>query len=379
MLALESAIDYIASVLPLAQAGGTVNRYWPELHAILSVVILATVAGCARSDNNPTGSGNGAPTVSGKTFVVGSTDPLPGVIVKCAGLSVTSADDGSYELRGVPAGTQTITAEKAEYDTYTQTIDVKADEQLYIYLHLPPSRLWGIVANAVDGPIQGAAVRLDSLTVYTDASGRYEFTQLRRRTLSLSVKHPFYLSFDTTLSLSSTDKQADVTLKKEVSYEGTVDQDTYVDQRTPSTSYWNSSTLVVSATQSTYITFSFPSLLSNPLVSIVDANLQLFRNDQGLSLSLDIYEVTSQWTQKTLTFNTQPSQGVNVYSTTLVAGAKYNSVLGLEGFNQLLQDWRGKQPFFGIVIRGSGTTTAGFYSMETITVLKPKLTFKIRY
>ena len=68
-----------------------------------------------------------------------------------------------------------------------------------------------------------------------------------------------------------------------------------------------------------------------------------------------------------------------MYSTTLVAGAKYNSVLGLEGFNQLLQDWRGKQPFFGIVIRGSGTTTAGFYSMETITVLKPKLTFKIRY
>ena len=76
----------------------------------LSVVGVA-LNSCVDRDNAPTEPGPQSWTISGKTHLAGSKDPLSGVLVKCAGLSSTSDAGGSFEIRGVPRGTQILTAE----------------------------------------------------------------------------------------------------------------------------------------------------------------------------------------------------------------------------------------------------------------------------
>jgi hypothetical protein len=52
---------------------------------------------------------------------------LTGVIVECGGRSYTTSSNGAYTLEDIPVGNTTITATKAKYNTYTNTVDVKTE------------------------------------------------------------------------------------------------------------------------------------------------------------------------------------------------------------------------------------------------------------
>jgi protocatechuate 3,4-dioxygenase beta subunit len=81
-------------------------------------------------------------TVAG-TVTDDSGAPVPGATVAVEGAGrTTTADDGSYELAGVPSGSQTIGVETAGYETTTRVIQVEQDSTTQTDLSLtalPPN------------------------------------------------------------------------------------------------------------------------------------------------------------------------------------------------------------------------------------------------
>jgi hypothetical protein len=351
-------------------------------------LISLCLDGCAKSGDNLLDTSHRTWNLSGRTYFVGSTTQIGDVVLKCAGMTVTSGEDGSYQFNSVPEGNQTITAEKVDCDPYVQSVNVHSDTKCYVYLSPHTLRLWGHITNALDGPVQGAKVTLQGLVLYTNALGEYEFANLLRGNYTLSVTHPFYLPYESTVNVSS-DNHNEILLKRELFLEGKITQDTYVDQASPNTIYWNSSALLlgqraydstshnyISAIRSIYISFSFPDLLADAHVSIVDAALQLFRYDQGPSITFNTSAIASSWYSTYVFFNLQPRQGASLF-TASIAGIGYRTVLDANALNQLLATWRAKQPLYGIVITGGGDSPASFGSTES--TLQPRLTFTVRY
>jgi hypothetical protein len=365
------------------------SKALPHIVLVLSLtLVLLGLAGCAQSANNPAGSANHVWNVSGRTYFVGSTASVGAVVLTCAGMTVTTGSDGTYGFRDVPEGNQTLTARRPDCDPYSQSLDVNSDMTCYVYLNPHSMRLWGHITNAVNGPVQGAKVTLGGLVLYTDTSGQYQFANILRGTYTLSVTHPTYLPYQATLFLVS-DSLSDVVLNGELSLEGTIKQDTYVDQTNASDIYWTSTALLlsqraydstehnyVSAIRNIYISFSFPEILTDKRFSIVDAALQLFRYDRGPTINFNTFAVVSAWDQSSISYNRQPAQGDSLYGGS-IAGFGNCIVLATDGVNRLLSDWRANRPFRGIVINGGDTTLARFGSYES--TLKPKLTLTVRY
>jgi hypothetical protein len=349
----------------------------------LSLVLLG-LAGCAKSSDNPTASANHVWNISGRTYFVGSTTQVGGVELKCAGMSVTSGVDGSYEFRGVPEGSQTITAEKAGCQTYSQLLDVKSDTRCYVYLLLQTTRLWGYVSNVIDGPVPIAKVTYRGVTTNTDQSGRYELSSLTWSTDTLTVTQPDYLPYRAILNLDLIDQQNDVVLTRERSLVGTITQSTYVDETRPTSVFGTSSLLLLSGNgydslghyvssnrRMIFIGFLFPDLLRDGRVSMLDASLEILRTDDGRSIEFSTLSVPSDWSASSITFNSHPSFGLGLSSGS-IPGRGYWSVLVTAGFDQFLLDWRANRPIYGVQIWGGNPITASFSKQF-------RLTFKVRY
>ncbi|MBA3403576.1 MAG: TonB-dependent receptor [Gemmatimonadaceae bacterium] len=103
--------------------------------------IIVTVAPAAIS---PPASQEG--TISGRVTDARSGGPLPGVTVQIEGssalvkrLRTTSAEDGRYSLRDVPAGTQAVTARLIGFSRATRSVSVVAGETATLDLSLEAS------------------------------------------------------------------------------------------------------------------------------------------------------------------------------------------------------------------------------------------------
>lgn len=226
-------------------------------------------------------------TVFGKIYLAGSTDPLPGVVVRCAGLSTESMNDGSYEIHGVPAGLQTLTAEKVGDYSYSRLLEIASNIRHHIYFEWKTANLSGYVSNVVDGPIKGARVTIHGLVNYTDISGHYQFINVPQGTDSLRINHPIYSGFDTALVLAEPDTRFDVALRRDSLIAITSLMNTYVNESLPN-SFFYIDRLYLRANgfdslgryqegirRFIYLKFDFPEILRHEGVSLVEANLQL--------------------------------------------------------------------------------------------------------
>lgn len=353
----------------------------------------STFAGCPPNDG-PIEIKGGSWTISGKTYLAGSTEPLSGVVVECAGLSSTSGADGYYEIRAVPQGAQTLTAEKVGTQSYSQSIEVSSDVTYYVYLSLMSASLSGFVTNAVDGPIQGARVTIRGLLDITDVSGRYEFSNVPRGIDTLEVSHPHYREFKTSLALDSSGRRFDVILRRDLVLEGSLTMTRYVDALRPNqpyllgppgrvylmaNSYDSLGQYARDVRRYIYINFYLPPLLADPLFLLVEASLQLCTDDAYPSFGLQTYAVMSTWGGD-ITFNNQPAVGSLLYSdsTSESPAGRYWAVVRTEGLARLLTEYRANGIVYGIVIKGGGVGPIGFYSIIA-DMNKPKLTFKVQY
>jgi len=365
-----------------------------SLIGVTFVVILAML-GCGKSDESPTQSGRRTWTVSGEAHMLGAIAPLPGVVVKCAGISGTSGTDGRYELLGVPEGKQTIIAQKGDCDDYSYVIEVNANTNHHIFMTFNGVDVSGVVTNSVDGPVSGARVALHGQVALTNSSGKYEFSAVRHGTDTLTVSHPNYNTYSSLVSLTGSVAQMDIVLKRDSTFQGIVDLSKYVDQHLPNSVYItpfdhmylranNSDTTgpnFISFLQHIYINFTFPVLLADQRVSIIDASLLMCSDGSYPTIAIKTFSLQSVW-YSSLTYNTQPAIGSLLYSGSIcdTSGAKFWQVLGTEGFNQVLTSYRTQGIVNGIVIKGaSAAGSIGFYSTQAALTLRPKYTIRVRY
>jgi hypothetical protein len=356
----------------------------------LLFIVLLPCAGCTKSGDNPADSSHRTWKLFGQTFLVGSTSPAGGVLISCAGVSTTSGPDGSYQLSDIPAGAQIITAVRNDCSGYSDTIFVDADTRYYVFLNLRTTHLTGIVSNVIDGPIVSASVKMSGITSVTDIAGRYELTGLPPGTDTLYVTQPDYVSYKTAISLTTPDQQSNIILTRERVVQGTVTEDAFVDESFPDNNNYTNQFLALSTTgvnlpaknhRNIFIKFSFPSFLSDYRVSVLSASLDMTLYSSPLQSNYQTYAVASDWTRRTITYNTQPAFGSSLSAGNFGDGhsGKYWSFLDLSGANTLLADWRANKPIYGIVIQGGGQNNVTyFYALESLGPA-PRITFTVRY
>ncbi len=328
--------------------------------------------------------------VSGTTYLLGSANPISDVTIKCAGMTAKSGTDGSYRLEGVPEGKQILTAERQDCDKYIDTVEVKSDTRRYIYLSVRTTKLWGYVTNTIDGPVEGAMVKMQKNGVYTDASGRYELPRIAGMSDTLFVTHPVYLPYSAVVSLDLLEKRVDVTLTRQRMIDVNMTEDSYVDESRPDATYGSSSTLLLSTKvfgvsgylRHVYLKFNFPEIVRDQRVMLLTGYLQVTMSSPTPPMTIETYSIASPWTAPTITYNIQPTRGPLLEHLTIgngISGQSW-SILTTSAISQLLADWRGNRAFYGVVLQGGpfGVTPCGFYSSE-VTAARPKLRLQVQY
>lgn len=358
----------------------------------MSCAITLALIGCNKSDDAIVPPSQQFWTVSGKTYLVGSTDPLPGVVVKCEGLSATSCSDGSYELHGVPGGVHELTAEKPDCIAYSQTIEITTDVTHHVFFDFNGTDLSGFVTNGVDGRIIGAEVRLRGYVSYADISGFYQFVHVPQGPDTLHVMHPNYFAIDTAILLRVSNAHVDIALMRDSTLQITTFTSTYVDESLPNTIFAPPDRLYLRGNGNDslgqnhsgirrfiYIKFDFPQIFRYPSVSVLDARLELCTDGPYPLTDFQTFAVTSPWTYL-VNYSNQPTMGPMLSSGTIgdSLSARYWTVLGTDGFNQLAATYRATGQFFGVVIKGGGYYPIAFYTGNTPSS-GPKVTLKLRY
>jgi hypothetical protein len=367
----------------------------PALLCRVGILVVVVLCGCRKNDNAPTQSGPQTWTVSGEAHMLGAIAPLPGVVVKCAGVSGTSGPDGKYELLGVPEGKQTITAQRADCDDYSYVITVEGNTNHHIFMTLNGVDFSGVVTNAVDGPISGARVAIHGQVALTNSSGKYEFSAVPHGTDTLTVSHPNYNTYSSLVSLTGSVAQMNVVLTRDSTFQGIVSLAKYVDEFRAMTATFlpldhmylkangpdTTAPHFTSYLQHIYISFNFPVLLADQRVSIVDANLLICSDGPYPTIAIRTYSLQSAWSGD-LTFNRQPATGPLLYSGSIcdTSGAKFWQALGTDGFNHLLAGWRTQGILNGVVIKSATAVgSVGFYSSSATLSLRPKFSIRVRY
>jgi len=360
----------------------------------LSVVGVA-LNGCANRDNSPTSPRQQTWTISGKTYLVGSKDPIGGVVLKCSGINTVSGSDGSYQLSGIPSGTQTLTAEFPMAQPYSSSVEVTSDLTYFVFVMLKFTNLSGYVTNAVDGPVDSAKVMLDNSVAQTDISGHYSFSRVPQGDYTLTVTHPDYLQFQIRITLDVLDSSYDVVLKRELSVEGQVSAYKYIDQSMAAWSlpvgtdnqrvflrangYDDLGVYHDGIEQDILLSIVFPRLLADSHVALIDGSVQLFADSLPVAFGIKAFPIKSSWTLA-VSFLTQPVLGPILYSGTIGQNPSggYVNVVGLDGLNQLLANYRGQGVVYGVEIKGGTITSTSFYSSYALKN-QARLLLKVRY
>lgn len=175
--------------------------------------------------------GTATPTVTNSVFgqVLSSAGnlPLSGVAVALDGSSkaTTTGTDGKFQLNGVPTSSQILRLSLAGYQDRTFTITVPSTTQLNLgTVMLSPvsaavTTLSGTVLDIdTQQAVAGATVALGggaTLSVQTDAAGKYQFSNLAAGTYSLSLSAGGYTTQSFSISLGEGGNLLPLTLRKQ--------------------------------------------------------------------------------------------------------------------------------------------------------------------
>ncbi len=140
--------------------------------------------------------------VSGTVTDSGTTDKLEGVKVVIGAATTQTDSNGQYQLSGISAGSQTITAQKSGYNNYSDTVTVIAGQTVTKNISMTPADTHGIVYGTVKdedtgNPIGGAGVWIGNTYTTTASDGSYQLTGILQGTQEVFCYEYGYLSFPT--------------------------------------------------------------------------------------------------------------------------------------------------------------------------------------
>jgi len=286
-------------------------------------------------------------------------------------------------------------AEGPNCKPYSKSIDVGSDIRHYIYLEFNGTNLSGYVSNILDGPIQGATVSIGTLSDQTDQGGHYEISNVPLRSDSIIVTHARYYSTRSFLSSAGPDAHLDFSMQRDTIISGRITAAQYVDEAQPNLTPLNTRLMLTSngyigsiyygnIRRHIYLNFDFPAVMKDLRVIMLDGNLELCSDGPYAVLGYEVFSLTSQWIDYSLTFFQQPTFGSNLPATpaSSITGAQYVTVLSGAAMHQLLANYRTNGLIYGVVIQANSTTgysgSQNFYSMRS-TINRPRVSFKVRF
>jgi subtilisin family serine protease len=148
-------------------------------------------------------------TVSG-TVTSSTGGPISGATVSIQGsaLTTTTNASGQYSIANVPAGSQTVAASAATFQSGTQSVTVTAGQTVTANMTLTPlpttGSVSGTVTSSAGGAVAGAtvAVQGSALSTTTNGSGQYTLNNVPQGAQTLAISANGYVS--TTQSVSVT-------------------------------------------------------------------------------------------------------------------------------------------------------------------------------
>ncbi|MCK4857618.1 MAG: carboxypeptidase-like regulatory domain-containing protein [candidate division Zixibacteria bacterium] len=128
--------------------------------AVLISMVLALIVGCDNKGTDTSGA------ISGYVYEAGTSEPIAAVEVTCGGVSFVTGIDGEYEIFGIATDSQTITATKGGYNSYSATVNVETSttHNIYLTLSTPSSTTNQIRIECpvnVPVPIQDTTIAID--------------------------------------------------------------------------------------------------------------------------------------------------------------------------------------------------------------------------
>jgi hypothetical protein len=142
--------------------------------------------------------------VSG-TVVDGNGQPLSGAIVSAAGLTTSTAADGSYALNNLPAGSTTIKASLTGFQSGSTTVTVVAATTTAapaITLVSGSGSITGSVKTTAGAAIADASVGFGGGTATTDANGNYTLNGVPVGTVQLVASASGFQSVTQSVTVS---------------------------------------------------------------------------------------------------------------------------------------------------------------------------------
>ena len=176
------------------------------------LLIIAVLQYCNEKGTEPEKTGS----ISGTVFKSGTSEPISGAIVTCAGRNTTTNNIGNYKLLNVPVGQQTLKADKTDFEEYLLTISVNEGSNefnIYMSSSIATTTISGKVSDFDNGnSIQGTEVTLAGLTDYTDFTGNYQIPNVPQGQQTIDVIHSTYHSFSGSVYLGPAPKEINIIL-----------------------------------------------------------------------------------------------------------------------------------------------------------------------
>lgn len=138
--------------------------------------------------------------------------------------------------------------------------------------------------------------------------------------------------------------------------------DTFVTSTYPKTNFGSSISLVVQPGATTFVQFNLSGIPAG--ATVTKASLRLYVDALATAGKFDVYNVTSAWSENTVTYNTKPTIGgsVSVNGPVSIGGSSYNQFLLIDITPQV-QGWlNGTIPNNGIAIQLVGSS--GSFSFD---------------
>ncbi len=160
------------------------NKLYTQLGAIINA---------AKGSTTTTPPSTSGTTVKGLVYIGGNTTKrLSGATVKVGSATAKSDSSGYWEIKGVKAGTYTVTVSRSGYQTRSFSKAVSGKEtwaSAGLTATVPTLVLKGLIYQGTNTskPIAGATVKLGSRTTTTGSDGMYQFNNVAAGTYTITA------------------------------------------------------------------------------------------------------------------------------------------------------------------------------------------------
>src|SRR5918997_1904927 len=165
----------------------------------IALVTSISVAACGGSDPS------GAPATA---TVSGVVSAAAGAVIEGASVSIGSATattgpDGRFELANLPVGSAMISTSAPGFDPRAESVSLIAGANTHdvVLTPTPTATVSGVVTAATGAVIEGASVKIGSVTATTGPDGRFELANLPVGSATIITSAPGFAPRSESVSL----------------------------------------------------------------------------------------------------------------------------------------------------------------------------------